>query len=705
MHARLKGLIVDIFKDANLPEIEPQLREIPFEGQMGLALSNLFQIARVSKPDLEKDELKKYAGTLADLIAEKIRNTGDFEKVEAVKGYVNCFFKPQQFTRELLGRILGDGTDWARMESHGGRVMIEYSQPNTHKAFHIGHVRNAVTGASLVRCYRYAGRDTIAANYYGDIGSHVFKALWYLGKYHPDLKDAPDGVAERGKWLGEIYADAQKKLTDSENLLNQVWEILKPLNKILYNAYGSDEATFGLYTLPFNVRGIARNEEDLFEGRSNNDVIKIVDWMASQAKELRRRAGDIRIEPFGDLDWVNADTLLLNLNQIRSQSDYHQRLNRPIEVLDIANRWKIGDPKLLDLYNETRQWSFDDFKRIYNEIGVEFDVEFKESEVEREGLLIAIDLEKQGIVVDSMGAAIVEIDNQLKKRFGEPMQDKYRVLVLVREDGSSLYGSKDLALAKLKFEEYGIDESIYVVGNEQKFYFQQLFQVLRLMGFPQWERCFHLSYELVMLPGGKISSREGQVVLYDDVISELRDRALSVVKEKNPGLDDEIKVKISEIVAMGALIFGMLRVDTNKVIRFDFDEVLDFDGRSAPYIQYAGARAMSILRKAESEGIETPNDIALSDFNRELLPVEIELVKILNKLPEHIIKVVEDKKPFYLTNYAYDLAVKFSDFYHQCPVLTSEETVRRDRLLLVKAVRINIETSLGLLGIATPDVM
>jgi arginyl-tRNA synthetase len=149
----------------------------------------------------------------------------------------------------------------------------------------------------------------------------------------------------------------------------------------------------------------------------------------------------------------------------------------------------------------------------------------------------------------------------------------------------------------------------------------------------------------------------------------------------------------------------MLRVDTNKVIKFDFNEVLDFDGRSAPYIQYAGARANSILRKAESEGIEIPSSISLSNFDRELLPVEIELAKILSKLPEQILKVVEDKKPFYLSSYAYDLAVKFSDFYHQCPVLTSDEAVRRDRLLMVKAVRINLETSLGLLGIRTPDVM
>jgi arginyl-tRNA synthetase len=700
MHARLKSLIADIFKGANLPDIEPQLREIPFEGQMGLALSNLFQIARASKPNLEKDELKKYADSLAEVIAEKIRNTGDFEKVEAVKGYVNCFFKPQQFTRELLGRILGDGTDWARMESHGGRVMIEYSQPNTHKAFHIGHVRNAVTGASLVRCYRYAGRDTIAANYYGDIGSHVFKALWYLGKYKPDLKDAPAEVLDRGRWLGEAYATASSLLAESEKLWYEVWDRLKEISIKLHDLWADDEIVKEAGVDPL-IRRIALKEEDLFENRPKIEIADLILKLAESSCDIFDLAKNKN--KFPAYEELAKEIAGLRI-EIKSD-EFKEKWYRNHEVVEVAERWNSKDQDFFNLWKETKEWSFADFHRIYKELDVVFDAEFYESEVEEEGLEIVDLLVKKGIATVSEGAKIVEIDKKLHEIFGEPVQDKFRVLVLVREDGSSLYGSKDLALAKLKFEEYGIDESIYVVGNEQKFYFQQLFQVLRLMGFPQWEKCFHLSYELVMLPGGKISSREGQVVLYDDVISELRDRALNVVKEKNPGLEDEIKVKISEIVAMGALIFGMLRVDTNKVIRFDFDEVLDFDGRSAPYIQYAGARAMSILRKAESEGIKIPGDIALSDFNRELLPVEIELVKILSKLPEQILKVVEDKKPFYLTNYAYDLAVKFSDFYHKCPVLTSDESTRRDRLLLVKAVRINLETSLGLLGISTPDVM
>jgi arginyl-tRNA synthetase len=699
MQASLKSLILDILKNENLPVIEPLLREIPFEGQLGLALSNVFQVARAANPDLDKKELKKSAISLAELIAGKIRDKGEFDKVEAVNGYVNCFFKPPEFARDLISKILDRKTAWAKGEPHGGRVMVEYSQPNTHKAFHIGHVRNVVTGAALVRCFRYSGRDTIAANYYGDIGNHVFKSLWYLA----NLKSLPDNFknqTDRGRWLGEAYTAAESLLSESEELWYGVWDKLKPISEGLHDAWSNDEIAGRLRIDPL-IRKIALKEEDLFENRSKNEVSDLILKLAEATFGLADAASETEL--------CSIPSELLNeINELRNEvnSDNFRRIwLRHHDVAAIAERWNNKDQSLIDLWNETKKWSFEDFYRIYKELDAEFDIEFFESKVEDEGLEIVSQLVEKGVAEISEGAKIVEIDKRLHERFGEKLRDKYRVMVLVRADGASLYGAKDLALAKRKFEEFAIEESIYVVGNEQKFYFQQLFQVLRLMGFPQWENCFHLSYELVMLPSGKISSRKGQVILYDDVIDELRKRALAVVMEKNPGLDDAAKRNVAEMVAMGALIFGMLRVDTNKKIKFDFDEVLDFDGRSAPYIQYAGARALSILRKAVSEGIEIPEDMNETDFSGELLPVEIDLLGILARLPSQVKKVVEDKKPVHVANYAYDLAVKFSDFYHRCPVLTAEAEIRRARLLMVKAVRINLEISLGLLGIRTPDVM
>ncbi|MCK4720678.1 arginine--tRNA ligase, partial [bacterium] len=512
MQASLKSLILDILKNENLPVIEPLLREIPFEGQLGLALSNVFQVARAANPDLDKKELKKSAISLAELIAGKIRGKGEFDKVEAVNGYVNCFFKPPEFARDLISKILDRKTGWAKGEPHGGRVMVEYSQPNTHKAFHIGHVRNVVTGAALVRCFRYLGRDTIAANYYGDIGNHVFKSLWYLA----NLKSLPDNFknqTDRGRWLGEAYSAAESLLSESEDLWYEVWEKLKPISEGLHDAWSNDEIIGRLQIDPL-IRKIALKEEDLFENRSKNEVSDSILKLAEATFGLADAAIESKL-------CSCPDELLNEIKELRKEvnSDNFRRIwLRHHDVAAIAERWNNKDQGLIDLWNETKDWSFDDFYRIYKELGAEFDVEFFESKVEDEGLEIVSQLVGKGVAEISEGAKIVEIDKKLHERFGEKLKDKYRVMVLVRADGASLYGAKDLALAKRKFDEFAIEESIYDVGNEQKFYFQQLFQVLRLMGFPQWENCFHLSYELVMLPSGKISSRKGQVILYDDVI-------------------------------------------------------------------------------------------------------------------------------------------------------------------------------------------
>ncbi len=701
MFEKLKSIIRKILKQENLPPVDPVLREIPFEGQLGLALSNVFQIAREAHPDANKKELKGFADELANLIAEKLSASGEFEKVEAVKGYVNCFFNPGAYGREIVGKILSHGTDWGKGDPHGGKVMIEYSQPNTHKAFHIGHVRNVVTGAALVRCYRYAGRETVAANYYGDIGSHVFKSLWYLEKLEGGVtKHAPKPIQDCGRWLGEEYAKANSLLAESQELKDKVWDILKPLSAALSEQWTDEDLVKSLEIDPL-VRRIALNEEDLFENRASEEVAEIIEGLYKFSLKLYTEAVVRGILEDGE----EVEKHIGALEEVISQPDFNEVWNRYREIINVAERWSNNDQVLINLWNETKVWSFDDFHRIYGELGAVFDEEFTESEVEGQGLEIVKELEEKRIVTESSGALIVEIDKQLHEKFGEKLKDKYRVMVLVRADGASLYGAKDLALAKRKFEKFGIDESIYVVGNEQKFYFEQLFQILRLMGFEQWEKCFHLSYELVMLPGGKISSRKGQVVLYDDVMQELRKRALHVVREKNPGLDDNTKEKVAEAVAKGALIYGMLRVDTNRKIEFDFDEVLDFNGRSAPYIQYASARANSIFRKARAEGVEIPESFEPGDFTGELKPIEIDLLGLMGRFPDVVQKVVNDRKPIHLAGYSYDLAVAFSDFYHQCPVLTAEDAIRRHRLFIVEAVRITLEASLGLLGIDAPEVM
>lgn len=702
MQGILRQLVLNVLRENGLPQIDPEFRDIPFQGKIGFALTSVFQIAREAYPEAKKEEIKAKVDQIASMICKALAKSGLFETVHVDQGYVNCIVEPGLFSRKLIQNILINGSDWARGTEGRGRVMIEYSQPNTHKAFHIGHVRNVVLGSTLVRCFKYAGYDTIAANYIGDSGAHIFKSLWYLQKYAEKIKPLPVKREERGIWLGEIYAQAEILVAESEDLKNKVWDILKKLSESLIAVWKDDDLIHNLGIDP-RLRRIALKEEDLFGKRSPEDVANILMNLAKVNLALYREGRRIgTVECAG-----TAQSLASELEMLLNQENFQETWNREREILEVASRWAVKDPELIHLWQETRQWSLEDFQRIYVELNAPFDEKavYFESEVEEEGLKIVSELANEGLVTESEGAKIIEIDKKLHELLGEPMRNKYRVLVLVRSDGSALYSTKELALAKKKFNEFGIEESIYVVGVDQKFYFEQIFQVLRLMGFPQWKKCYHLSYELVMLPSGKMSSRKGQVVLYDDVMNELKARALEVVKQKNQALPDDKKIEVANDVALGALIYGMLKVDTNKRINFDFDEVLDFDGRSAPYIQYAGARASSILKKAQAEGISFNDGVKDSDFSYDLHPVEIELIKIINRLPMVIEKVIKDKKPIHLASYAYDLAGAFAEFYHQCPVLSAEFQICHSRLLLVDAFKKTLETSLQLMGIPSPSVM
>ncbi|MFH1675902.1 MAG: arginine--tRNA ligase, partial [bacterium] len=697
---KYEKIIASAVESEGVKNIAPVLRDIPFKGVLGLALSNVFEMARMLKPDAEKKELAEFASALAVRIAKRLNETGEFEEVSAEKNYVNCIFKLRRFAYELAAKILSGRADWGKLEfantgRAGSRVMVEYSQPNTHKAFHVGHVRNVALGSALVRCFRYGGHKTLAANYFGDIGTHVFKSLWYLEKIESGIENAPDDIRLRGRWLGEIYAKADSLLDESQELKNRIWDIIKTVSVELKPLWSEKPDS--------TLKRIALNEEDLFENRPPSEIDSLIENLYRESFVLFDKAvHDGKIETDGE-----THELLIKLNMIISSMDFREIWDRESEVRDIARRWSAGDEKLVSLWRTTRQWSLDDFDRIYRELDAPFDSEtvFCESKVEKEGVKIVDDLLKMGIVTASEGAKIIEIDKMLSAKFGEPEQDKYRVAVLIKADGSSLYAAKDLALAKRKFEDFDIEESVYVVDSSQKFYFEQIFQILRLMGFAQWEKCFHLSYELVMLPGGKMSSRSGNVVFYDDVKEELEKRAYEVVSEKNPDISEDEKQSVARMVAKGALFYGLLRVDTNKKINFDFEEVLDFDGRSAPYIQYAGARASSILRKAESSGFIIPENFNEEIFASELTPAETELLKLLAQFPGIVEKVIETKKPIHLTTYAYDLAVQFNDFYHRCPVLSENENVRTYRLILVNAFRITEEIVLNLLGIPAPSVM
>ncbi|RME07460.1 MAG: arginine--tRNA ligase [Anaerolineae bacterium] len=389
-------------------------------------------------------------------------------------------------------------------------------------------------------------------------------------------------------------------------------------------------------------------------------------------------------------------TNLLTPREDETPEEKAQREAYDAERREMYRRWDAGDEYVRALWLETREWSLQELRAILEMMDIHIDVWFYESQVDEPGKQIVEELIARGIAEDERpdGPVIVRIDEKLGLK-----KEKYRTAVILRSDGTTLYLTKDLALAKIKFEQYGVDRSIYVVDTRQSLHFQQAFKILELWGFPQAEKCFHLGYGFVSLPEGAMSARRGRVVLFKEVADEAVRRVLNEIAEKNPSMPTEQREAVALQVGLGALAYAMLSVDNNKDIVFDMDAALSFDGHTGPYIQNAHVRAGSILRKAG----DLPSQ---ADFSYQLSPYEVELVDLIARFPETVQQAAEEYRPLVMATYAFDLATAFHRFYHEVPVLQADTgTQRSARLRLVAAAKQTLANALRLLAIQAPEQM
>lgn len=377
-----------------------------------------------------------------------------------------------------------------------------------------------------------------------------------------------------------------------------------------------------------------------------------------------------------------------------------QREAYDAERREMLRKWEANDAYVVELWRVTREWSLEEFRDILRILDVKMDVWFYESEANKLGKEIVDELIARGIAEDERaqgGPVIVKIDEKLGLT-----KEKYRTMVILRSDGTTLYSTKDLALAKQKFEQYHVDRSIYVVDFRQSLHFNQVFKILELWGFPQASKCYHLPYGYVTLPEGAMSSRRGRVVLFKEVYDEAIKRVLAVESERSGNVREEERVQIAEQIGLGALVYSMLSVDNNKDIVFDINEALSFDGRTGPYIQNAHVRANSILKKANIQAPHLPP----ATFDFEFTKQEIELIEQISRFPNAVQQAANEYRPLVMAAYAYDLANAFHSFYHAVPVLQSaQEDVKKARLRLVAAAKQTLASALRLLDIKAPEVM
>lgn len=527
--------------------------------------------------------LKKGPPQISGEIAAKIETSSFIEAVNPTGPYLNFKLSNEAFGALVVKDILSGEFFKKDLTDERPKTMIEYSQPNTHKELHVGHMRNLCLGNALVRIKRYCNQEVIASTYPGDSGTHVAKCLWYLKK-HVKQEEIPS--ENKGAWLGKIYSTANLLLEDEK---------------------GTDK-----------------------EDQNRAELTAIL-------KELEAESGEY-----------------------------------------------------FDLWQETKKWSLELMNQAYSWADVDFDRWFFESEVDRPSLKTANRLYEEGLLTKDDGAIGMDLSD-----------DKLGFCILIKTDGNGLYSTKDVELAIKKFTEFGIKKNIYIVDDRQSFHFKQVFKVLEKIGFEEAKDCYHLPYDVVELPDGAMSSRQGNIVPLMELISKME----STIKEnylesyRGDWPDEEIE-STAKIIANGAIKYGMIRVDNNRKIVFDMQEWLKLDGDTGPYLQYVYARVNSLVKKID---LEIPEEISWNKLSKDQ---EVALLLKLQSFNDIALKCHEQNKTIHLTSYLFELGKLYNSFYAECPINKEEDLqLKIARLALSKAVASTIEMGLSILGIQSPRRM
>ncbi len=525
-------------------------------------------------------QLKKAPPQIAQELSQKIR--GSHFQVEAVGPYVNFRLQAPWLADQLIPPIASGAFFQLQKEPGAQRTMIEYSQPNTHKEMHVGHMRNASLGLALTNIKKAAGYEVITSTFPGDVGTHVAKCLWYMKTQNREAVPSTG----KGEWLGRMYSKSHLLLEDLES----------------------------------------QGQADL----AKQQLTEIL-------KQLEKKQGEY-----------------------------------------------------FELWKETREWSLDLMKRTYDWLGIRFDHWYWESEMDSPSVAYVKKLFAEGKLVESQGAIGMNLEDA-----------NLGFCLLLKKDGTGLYATKDLELARRKFEDFHIEKSIYVVDLRQALHFKQVFMVLERLGFSQAKKCYHLAYNFVELPDGAMSSRKGNIVPITDLIEKMQDtlKAGHLQKYRDEWSPGEIE-KVASQVANGAIKYGMLRMDTNKKIVFDMNEWLKTEGESGPFVQYSAARIQSLVQKFN---FDPSGKVSHQPLNH---PLEKALLQAMLFYEATVHQCAAQDRVTPLCTYLFDLAQRFNTFYHEVSVGKAEtEELKLARLSLCSAVGQILNRGLGLLGIDVPHRM
>lgn len=369
---------------------------------------------------------------------------------------------------------------------------------------------------------------------------------------------------------------------------------------------------------------------------------------------------------------------------------FHEEAEQKPEMEDEARAWftklENGDEEAKALWQWFRDESLKEFARVYDLLDIEFDSYAGESFYSDKMGVVIDQLKEKGLLVQSQGTNVVDLEE-----FNMPPA------LITKNDGSTLYMTRDLAAAIYRKNTYDFDKCIYVVGSQQSLHFQQLFKVLELMGYEWSKDLIHVPFGMVALEEGTMSTRKGRVVFLEDVLKQAVEKTKEIVLSKNPNAKNV--EQIAKQVGVGAVVFQELSNSRIKDYTFSWSRTLSFEGETGPYVQYTHARCCAVLRKAEEE--------VTADINYDLLSEGdgAEVLKVIGSFNKAILAAMRKNEPHIITRFVLDLAQAFNKFYHDNPILVDDVEVRKARLALVAATRQTIENALALLGMHAPERM
>ena len=366
-----------------------------------------------------------------------------------------------------------------------------------------------------------------------------------------------------------------------------------------------------------------------------------------------------------------------------------------LEAREMLRKWEAGDAEVVELWKKMNQWVYDGFDVTYNKLGADFDKIYYESSTYIDGRDVVLKGLEDGVVYKKE-------DNSV---WIDLTADGLDNKLLLRGDGTSVYMTQDIGTAQQRFNDYPIDKMVYVVGNEQNYHFQVLSLVLDKLGFEFGKGLVHFSYGMIELPEGRMKSREGTVVDADDLMAEMIQTARDTSEElgKLDGYSEAEIEEVATMVGLGALKYFILKVDPKKNMVFNPKESIDFNGNTAPFIQYTHARIKSVLRNAETQGIAIPTQLS-SDI--KLSVKEETLIQMLSEYEVVVAQAGEEYSPALIANYIYDLVKEYNQFYHDFSILKEEnEALKGFRLLLSKNIASVIQKGMKLLSIDVPERM